>query len=192
MSRFSFPPDRIQVGFAIGLTVTVFASMEVAFTRVSPEAHGGELVVGDDDDVATARGDYLRGSADLARGSGRGALLRSLSAKELQEALRLRLENREEYVEQYYELRALRDDAVLDDRNVTAELAREIAARGAPDRLSENQFNPETGEVYWPSPLDHESLKPYRKPIEDTFAKRASPGEKYREWDFLKVHNMIN
>lgn len=148
--------------------------------------------IDDDDDVGTATGDVLEARGDLARGLGKGALLRSLSVTELQRALRLRLENREERVEQYYELREYRDAMVDDPIDITAEDAREIAARGAPDRLGKNQINRETGEIYWPSPLDHVSLKPYRKPIEETFAKRSSPGEKYREWDYLKVQRMVN
>ncbi|TWU01403.1 hypothetical protein [Neorhodopirellula pilleata] len=148
--------------------------------------------VDDHGDVGTATGDILEARGDLARGLGKGALLRSLSVTELQRALRLRLENREERVEQYYELREYRDKMVDDPIDITAEDAREIAARGAPDRLGEHQLDRETGEIYWPSPLDHQSLKPYRKPIEDTFAKRSSPGEKYREWDYLKVHRMVN
>jgi len=152
----------------------------------------GDGLLDDDGDVGTATGDVLEARGDLARGLGKGALLRSLSVTELQRALRLRLKNREERVEQYYELREYRDKKVDDPIDITAEDAREIAAEGAPDRLGKSQLNRETGEIYWPSPLDHQSLKAYRKPIEDTFAKRSSPGEKYREWDFLKVHRMVN
>jgi len=49
-----------------------------------------------------------------------------------------------------------------------------------------------TGEIFWPSPLDHPALKPYRKPIEDTLDKRGKDGAVYRRWDYLKVHRMVN
>ncbi|WP_182868019.1 hypothetical protein [Stieleria mannarensis] len=147
----------------------------------------------DDDDASTPAGDVLDATGDLARGLGKGAYLRSLSAEQLQEAIALRLENRKERVEQYYELRELRDEEIEKERNVLSEeKRREIGQRMAPDRLKENQIDNQTGELHWPRPLDHEALKPYRKPIEESLAKRASPGEVYRRMDYAKVHRMVN
>lgn len=158
---------------------------------VGPSVAAPGVVLGGNQ-VGTAASSVLKGKAALAAGLGQGALLRSLSATELQRALRLRLENRNEAVEQYYELRKLHNKALAEERTITDEMARKIAARGAPDRLGKHQFDPETGAIYWPQPLDDPALASYRKPIEDTFAKRSSPGEIYNEFDFVKVHNMIN
>ncbi|QEF97621.1 hypothetical protein Mal15_16620 [Stieleria maiorica] len=147
----------------------------------------------DDDEASTPAGDVLDATGDLARGLGKGAYLRSLSAEQLQEAISLRLENRKERVEQYYELRELRDEELEEQRNVLSEeQRREIGKRMAPDRLKENQIDTQTGELYWPRPLDHDALQPYRKPIEESLAKRASPGEVYRRMDYAKVHRMVN
>ncbi|GAA5505808.1 hypothetical protein [Novipirellula caenicola] len=146
-----------------------------------------------DDEASTAQGDILESSGDYARGLGKGALLRSMSAVQLQRALEMRLQNREESVEQYYELQELRADSQPDARGtIDDEKARRLAKQAAPDRLSENQINRQTGQLYWPKPLDHDALKPYRKPIEETLAKRSSPGHTYRRMDYLKVQRMID
>lgn len=143
-----------------------------------------------DEDAATATGDILESRGDLAEGLGRGALLRSLSAKQLQEAIDKRLSNREERVEMYYDLKDMRDEELEEDR-LSSSQRRRIQEQRTPDRLNENQINQKTGEIYWPAPLDHPVLKPYRKPIEDTLDKRGQQGEVYREFDFLKVHRMV-
>ncbi|QDV45580.1 hypothetical protein Enr13x_54590 [Stieleria neptunia] len=147
----------------------------------------------DDDDNTTAAGDILESRGELATGLGKGAYLRSLSAEQLQQALALRLKNRKERVEQYYELRDLRDEEIAEENEpLSEEKRREIGKRMAPDRLSENQIDRQSGELYWPRPLDHRALGPYRRPIEETFAKRSSPGEVYRRMDYAKVHRMVN
>lgn len=142
------------------------------------------------DGAATARGDILESRGDLAEGLGRGALLRSLSAKQLQEAIDKRLSNRKERVEMYYDLKDMREEELEEDR-LSASQRRRIQQQSGPDRLNENQINLKTGEIYWPSPLDSPVLKPYRKPIEDTLDKRGQEGAVYREFDFLKVHRMV-
>lgn len=143
-----------------------------------------------DDDASTAAGDIIESRGDLAEGLGKGALLRSLSAKQLQQAIDKRLENRKERVEMYYDLKDMREEELEEDR-LSASERRRIASSSAPNRLNENQIDRKTGEVYWPSPLDSPVLKPYRKPIEDTLDKRGQEGAVYREFDFLKVHRMI-
>tara|TARA_R110002049_G_scaffold50370_3_gene143146 strand:- start:191598 stop:192248 length:651 start_codon:yes stop_codon:yes gene_type:complete len=145
-----------------------------------------------DDDVSTATGDILDAQGDRAVALGKGALLKSLSAEQFQDAIDKRLENRKERIEQYYELRQIRENELREEAaDVSAETQQRIASRRAPDRLDEQQFNARTGEIFWPAPLDHERLKPYRKPIEETLAKRKSPGAVYRQWDYFRVARMV-
>jgi len=151
----------------------------------------GVLIIGDNRRAATATGDVLRSRGDLARGLGKGSLLRSLSAQEFEKALALRLANREERVEQYYDLRNLRDDEVHGDAKITHEEAEKLAAQRAPNRLSKSQLDRRSGELYWPQPLDHPALQPYRKPIEDSLAKRASSEATYSQQDAFKVIRMV-
>ncbi|EMI43364.1 hypothetical protein [Rhodopirellula sp. SWK7] len=144
-----------------------------------------------DDDVSTATGDVLEASGEYAEGLGRGAYLRSLSAVQLQEALRRRLENRKESVEQYYDLRSLRKEESAKQTEDRVAAYKRVMERSRYERLSQSQINIQTGELYWPRPLDHEALKPFRKPIEESLAKRSSPGETYDRFDYLKVAKML-
>lgn len=152
-------------------------------------SHADDGILGDDG-AATVRGDILEARGDLAEGLGRGALLRSLSAKQLQEAIDKRLSNRKERVEMYYDLKDLREEELEEDR-LSASERRRIQDQSGPDRLNENQINRITGEIYWPSPLDSPVLKPYRRPIEETLSKRGESDAVYREFDYLKVHRMV-
>lgn len=155
----------------------------------SPMAVGDDGIF-DDDGASTVRGDVLESRGDLAEGLGKGALLRSLSAKQLQEAIDKRLDNRKERVEMYYDLKDMREAELEEDRLSASERQR-ITSQNAPDRLNENQIDRATGQIYWPSPLDSPLLQPYRKPIEDTLNKRGESDAIYREFDYLKVHRMI-
>lgn len=144
----------------------------------------------DDDGASTATGDVLESRGDLAEGLGRGAVLRSLSAKRFQEAIAKQLDNRRESVELYYDLKDLREEQLEEDR-MSASDRMKIANKQKPDRLNDNQIKRETGEMYWPKPLDSPILKPYRRPIEETLAKRYQPDAEYGEFDFIKVHRMV-
>ncbi len=165
-----------------------FRSLLIALFLASPIAADDGIF--DDDDASTVTGDVLESRGDLAEGLGKGSLLRSLSAKELQKALALRLRNRKEAVRMYYDLRDMREEELEEDR-LSASRRRELRNERPPERLSESQIDRDTGELFWPAPLDSPVLKPYRKPIEDTLAKRSRDGADYGEFDFLKVHRMI-
>ncbi|WP_037198559.1 hypothetical protein [Rhodopirellula baltica] len=144
----------------------------------------------DNDGASTAAGDILESRGDLAEGLGRGAVLRSLSAERFQEAIAKQLENRKESVELYYDIKKLREEQLKEDR-MSASDRMKIANKQKPDRLNENQIKRDTGEIYWPEPLDSPVLEPYRRPIERTLAKRYQPDAQYQEFDFIKVHRMV-
>lgn len=164
-----------------------FSALSLCVICQSVPADDGLL--GGDENV-TATGDVLDATGELARGLGKGALLQSMSAEQLQEAIGKALENREEGLEQYYELRELRKQEMMND-SPSMDSVRKVASSRAPERLGDHQINRETGDLYWPSPLDDEALKPYRKPIEETFAVRSSPGHEYRRIDYVKVSRMV-
>ncbi|MFG0267051.1 MAG: hypothetical protein ACF8AM_18155 [Rhodopirellula sp. JB055] len=144
----------------------------------------------DNEGASTVAGDVLESRGDLAEGLGRGAVLRSLSAERFQQAIAKQLENRKESVELYYDLKKLREEELQKDR-LSASDRIKIANKQKPERLNENQIKRETGEIYWPEPLDSPVLEPYRRPIEETLAKRYQPDAEYQEFDFIKVHRMV-
>ncbi len=156
------------------------------------------IIVGDDFDNeggSTVAGDALRGRAKLAEALGKEAYYRSLSARQFQEAIDKMLENNRERIESYYEIRAKHDEADL-WRNyktpITQAQANRLAKEAAPDRLTKSQINPESGVITWPKPLDDDALKKYRKPIDEAFEKRASPGVSYTKFDHLRVERMTD
>ncbi|KLU06011.1 putative transmembrane region and signal peptide protein [Rhodopirellula islandica] len=169
---------------AVAIAVT---ALTVLFAITITHADDGLF---DNDGASTVAGDVLESRGDLAEGLGRGAVLRSLSAKRFQEAIAKQLENRKESVELYYDLKELREEQLEKDR-LSASDRMKIANSQKPDRLNENQIKRETGEIFWPEPLDSPVLEPYRRPIEKTLAKRYQPETEYREFDFIKVHRMV-
>ena len=156
------------------------------------------VVTGDDgdgfgDEVGTATGDILESRGDLIKDAGKAALYRSLSATQFQEAIDERLDNRRESVETYFELRDLNERERAEDRDrASAEEINALAKKKAPKRLGEGELDPQTGKVEWEGPLAADALKTYRRPIEETFEKRASPGEEYGMFDYYKVKRMVN
>ncbi|TWT74276.1 hypothetical protein [Allorhodopirellula solitaria] len=141
---------------------------------------------------STAAGDQMRGAGALAVGLGQGSLLESMSATQLQKALQERLKLRQESLEGYYNNKAFREEEL---KRKTAEGVanyKAAAKRSTHKRLSKSQIHPSTGELYWPKPLDAKELEPYRRPIEESLAKRGSPGETYDRFDYLKVAKMLN
>ena len=152
--------------------------------------------VGDDgfgDEVGTAAGDILESRGDLLKDAGKAMLFRSLSAEQFQEAIDKRLDNRRERVSTYFELRDLNDEERKDDRyNLTMEQRNAIAKRKSPDRLTEKEIDVQSGQIRWIGPLAADALKAYRKPIEESFAKRGDPGQTYGKFDHFKVARMVN
>lgn len=140
---------------------------------------------------STAAGDAMRGAGDLAVGLGQGSLLRSMSAVQLQKALQERLSLRQESLEGYYNNKAFREAQLKKETAEGVENYKAVAKRSTHKRLSKSQIHPATGELYWPRPLDAKELEPYRRPIEESLAKRGSPGETYDRFDYLRVSKML-
>ncbi len=140
---------------------------------------------------STAAGDAMEGAGDLAVGLGQGSLLRSMSAVQLQKALQERLKLRQQSLEGYYNNKAFREAELKKETAEGVANYKAAAKRTTNKRLSKSQINPTTGELYWPKPLDAKVLDPYRKPIEESLAKRGSPGEKYDRFDYLRVSKML-
>lgn len=140
---------------------------------------------------STAAGDELRGAGDLAVGLGQGSLLRSMSAVQLQKALQEQLSLRQESLEGYYTNKAFREAQLKKETAEGVENYKATLKESTNKRLSKSQIHPATGELYWPKPLDAKELEPYRKPIEESLAKRGSPGETYDRFDYLRVSKML-
>lgn len=164
------------IAFSLALTVSTSFSDDGIFDT------GGTTPAGD---IIEARGEY-------AEGLGRESYLRSLSAVQLQKAIGVMLKNRKESIENYYDVKAMRQAAQKKKTEAGIAAYKRTLERTNHHRLSKSQINPQTGELYWPRPLDDDALQPFRKPIEESLAKRASPGETYDRFDYLRVAKMLD
>lgn len=169
----------------------VIASLTAVLAVLAPANLLAQAVIIGDQRGSTAAGDALRGAGDLAVGLGQGSLLRSMSAVQLQNALQKRLELRQESLEGYYNNKAFRKAELKKETAEGIANYKAVAKRSTHKRLSKSQIHPTTGELYWPKPLDAKVLDPYRKPIEESLAKRGSPGETYDRFDYLRVAKML-
>lgn len=184
------------------------AEVQSSSDAVQVDSSGGEItdsatVVGDvvdsdgglslgGDEVGTADSAELKGAAALQRSLGRRRYFESLSAINLQKALDASLDNRRERIDSYYQMRELRDEQVRDETTITQEQAVRIAQEKAPARLTSQDYDPETGEIFWPDPLDDKVLKPYTRLIDEKFALRSDVGKTYRGSDARMVRRMVN
>ncbi len=152
---------------------------------------GGNVVIGGDQ-VGTAASANLQGQAALAEGLGRRAYFNSLSAINFQKAIDAHLENERERIESYYEAREYRDAKVAAKNPPTSEETRERVAESVrPDRLTSQDYDAKTGKIFWPDPLDDKVLAPYTRLINEKFALRSDPGQKYSGSDARMVERMI-
>jgi hypothetical protein len=148
------------------------------------------------DDVGTATSANLEAAGDFARDAGAATLLRSRAAIHLQEAAEKHLENEVNYVKAYYAKRRAWKKAHRQAREnrVTASEAEKIAATRSPDRLGEDVFNPQSGQILWPPVLDSEPLQSHREAIGRQFKRRSSPGYDWNrqnvEWVQANVEAM--
>lgn len=169
----------------------VIACLTAVLAVLAPANLLAQAVIIGDQRGSTAAGDAMRGAGDLAVGLGQGSLLRSMSAVQLQNALQKRLELRQESLEGYYNNKAFRKAELKKETAEGIANYKAVAKRSTHKRLSKSQIHPTTGELYWPKPLDAKVLDPYRKPIEESLAKRGSPGETYDRFDYLRVSKML-
>lgn len=118
---------------------------------------------------------YLTGWGRYVHALGTYNLNSSLAAINLQEARRLAIENRQQAVTSYFELRQRNQnfrDMNRKPRLTMEELARVNKAM-IPDRLSTQQFEPATRTIFWPASLKGPDFAEERLAIEQEFAKRG-------------------
>ncbi len=116
-----------------------------------------------------------RGAADLWRAWGDYNYSTSLAHINNQEAARRALENHKQYVNDYFELRELNRTArALENgpKPTPEDLARR-AQQGLPERLAADQFDANSGELYWPALLEHPQFAAEREAIEQLMAART-------------------
>ena len=154
---------------------------------------GGGQVGTAESTILDAAGDLRRGTGELRRGTGEAALYGSIAEINIQKAVEEYLENQVERVKAYREMRKQWEQTRNDLRRepLAPEQYRAIAERRSPDRLATESFNPETGQILWPPPLDAQQLQVHRQAIEQHLARRASSGYKWSVADYHQVNRHV-
>jgi hypothetical protein len=124
---------------------------------------------------STAAEGYLRGAGAYVRALGAANLDNSLANMNNQEALRRSLENTLKYAETYYARRDLWFDYREEHRRkpLTMEGYKRLAAEAGADRLTNEEFDANTGKVNWPALLQAKVLKPYREGVDEALNNRS-------------------
>jgi len=134
--------------------------------------------------ASTAEESQARGIADIIRSAGSYNLDTSQAAINNQEATRAGIENKDLYQQQWFEARRRNDAYRAEKRGPrpTSEQLFRMNAQRAPNRLSDDQLDPVSGELHWPFLLTSEVYQPYTKVIDQGFRTRAEQGS-YKNYD---------
>jgi hypothetical protein len=118
---------------------------------------------------------YLRGQAAVVGASGEFNYLSSLAAINQQEAFRRAIENQHSYVKTYIQLKEMRREYwdKYGPKPPSPEARKRINEARLPDRLSDSQFDRNTGKLFWPHILRQSSYDGMRERVEDLFAART-------------------
>ncbi|GIW99450.1 MAG: hypothetical protein KatS3mg111_2783 [Pirellulaceae bacterium] len=118
---------------------------------------------------------YYRGAAAAMEAAGHANYLNSVAAVNYQEAVRRRIENASYYVRTYYENKEVHREYREKYAPVppTKEQWARITEKMLPDRLTAQNFDPNTGGLVWPHVLRTDEYKAIRERIDELVANRS-------------------
>ena len=124
---------------------------------------------------STATEGYLRGRAAVIQSAGQATYLNSVAAVNLQEANRRRIENHNLYVRKYFENKEINRQYREKYAPVppTKEQWARITEKALPDRLTSEQFDPQSGELVWPHILRGNEYKAFRDRVDHLLTNRS-------------------
>jgi hypothetical protein len=143
--------------------------------------------------ASTAAEGYGRGLGDLIRSQGAYNLMNSQAAINATEAVRNDMQNREQWVNTYFQMRRDQRAAVAEERGprLTAEDLARYAQLGKPKPLGPNQLDAVTGKIYWPRSLRTDQFASSRGILDELMVKRAHYGDISME-DLMKIREETN
>jgi hypothetical protein len=126
----------------------------------------------------TVAGSAMNGMANVISAAGDYNLSTSAAAVNMTQAQRQEIENRSQWTQTYFDMRAVNRSASAAERgpNLTVEQLARIAHEGAPTPLTPSQVDPVTGRIDWPTLLQTEAYAPQRAVLDHLVAKRATLG----------------
>jgi len=128
--------------------------------------------------ASTAAEGYARGLAAMLYAQGVYNRMTAEARIAHAQAYAHELENRQRQVETYFNVRATNRQAQAAERGPrpTSEQLAKLARQSAPERLSHQQLDPDTGRIYWPAALMAAKYAEARAQLEQVFSYRAATG----------------
>ncbi|QDS92573.1 hypothetical protein FF011L_13200 [Roseimaritima multifibrata] len=145
------------------------------------------------DHSSTSTEGALRGAGAYAEGVGKANYYNSLSAMNYQEAYRRAIENSVNKVEARYARRDLWYDHQERYRRKPLDMEgyQKLASSRSPDRLSTDQYDPQTGQITWTYPLDAAVFKSHRETVQQLLGARSADTSGWGSRNYDQIHEEI-
>ena len=120
----------------------------------------------------------MNGMASVISAKGNYNLSTSAAAINMTQAQKNEIENRQQYTNTYFQMRATNKAAREAEAGPppTMEQIARMAREGVPKPLGPSQMDPVTGQINWPDALQDDSFASQRGEVEQLFATRARYG----------------
>jgi hypothetical protein len=128
--------------------------------------------------ASTAAGSAMNGMASVISAAGDYNLSTSAAAINMTQAQKNDIENRQQWTNTYFEMRATNKAARAAEAGPRPSMEQlvKIAHDGAPRPLRPSQMDPVSGTLNWPGALQTASFAPQRSEVDQLLAKRAQQG----------------
>ncbi|TWT78097.1 hypothetical protein Pla123a_08860 [Posidoniimonas polymericola] len=140
--------------------------------------------------ASTAGESYARGMADAVRAQGEKNLADSQAAMNIEDARSANIDNRTKATNAYWERKKIYEENTAEQRYKDAQERAKVRDRNMLKSISANELDPTTGQVSWPALLKQETFDEFRKPLDDTFAKKGADGVLSSD-DYLEAKSLI-
>lgn len=121
------------------------------------------------DHASTLEEGMANGIANIMHAAGASNLLHAQASRHYQEAYSRALDNRTKSIETYFASRRINREAVAAERGprVTPEQVQRIVKERAPQRLTANELDPQTGRILWPALLEDDMYRADREQLDE-------------------------
>ncbi len=120
-----------------------------------------------------------RGYASVLRAQGQYQVDASKAAVNYEQARQQYIENKQKWTETYWKRKRLAEAERAKDYEKKREMrnryreSQERLKASQPNRMTHTEFDPHTGKINWPEPLQADAFAVYRQELENEFALRA-------------------
>jgi hypothetical protein len=170
-------------GFAMMRAVVIFAALVVACgwslavrAQYPPPGYGYGGYGGYGG--GTVASNNMNGMANMISAKGSYNLQSSQAAINVQDAVSMNIQNRQEWTDAYFEMRAANRAYRAAERGPppSAEQIARMAANGVPKPISPGEMDPVTGQLAWPVLFEDDMFKSSCAEVEKLMAKQSSQG----------------